>query len=140
MNNVSIVGRLAADPELRTTPSGVNVTSFRVAVRRDKDNTDWLDVVAWRKTAELVCSYFEKGSPIGITGSIQSRSYEDKSGNKRTAVEIVANNVYFIGGNGGGNAAPAPAPAAQPQTAPSAFDNPYAGFEAAPVDDGELPF
>lgn len=140
MNNVSIVGRLAADPELRTTPSGVNVTSFRVAVRRDKDNTDWLDVVAWRKTAELVCSYFTKGSTIGITGSIQSRSYEDKNGNKRTAVEIVADNVHFVGGKSEGTAAPVPAPAAQAQTAPSAYDNTYAGFEPAPVDDGDLPF
>lgn len=140
MNNVSIVGRLAADPDLRTTPSGVSVTSFRVAVRRDKDNTDWLDVVAWRKTAELVCQYFTKGDSIGITGSIQTRSYEDKNGNKRTAVEIVANNVYFVGGKSEGNAAPAPAPAAQPQTAPSAFDDTFGGFEQSTLDDGDLPF
>ena len=101
LNVVAIMGRLAADPQLRQTTTGKNVASFRIACdrgRRDangQSQADWLDVVAWDRTAEFVCKYFQKGSLIAIDGRLQSRSYQDKNGNNRTAIEIVANNVNF---------------------------------------------
>lgn len=97
------MGRLVNDPELRTTASGVSVTSFRIAVERnyqkqgEERQTDFLDIVCWKGTADFVCRYFRKGSMIAVQGSIQTRSYEDKQGNKRTAVEVVADNVSFCG-------------------------------------------
>lgn len=101
MNKTLLIGRLAADPELRQTGSGIEVTSFTIAVDRpfQKDGekeTDWIDIVAWRKTAEFICKYFQKGSPIVIEGTIQTRNWEDKNGNKRKSVEILAENVEFV--------------------------------------------
>ena len=101
LNAVAIMGRLARDPELRQTTTGKNVASFRIACdrgRRDangQSQADWLDVVAWDRTAEFVCKYFQKGSLIVIDGRLQTRQYQDKNGQNRTAVEIVANNVNF---------------------------------------------
>jgi len=101
LNVVAIMGRLARDPELRQTTTGKNVASFRIACdrgRRDangQSQADWLDVVAWERTAEFVCKYFQKGSLIAIDGRLQTRQYQDKNGQNRTAVEIVANNVSF---------------------------------------------
>lgn len=103
LNVVAIMGRLARDPELRQTTTGKNVASFRIACdrgRRDangQSQADWLDVVAWDRTAEFVCKYFQKGSLIAIDGRLQSRSYQDKNGQNRTAVEIVAQNANFCG-------------------------------------------
>lgn len=103
LNNAVIMGRLVAQPELRTTGSGISVTSFTVAVDRrynkqgEEKQADFIDVIAWRQTAEFVCKYFSKGSMIAIQGYIQTRTYEDKDGNKRKAVEIVADNVSFCG-------------------------------------------
>lgn len=103
LNVVAIMGRMAADAQLRTTQSGKNVASFRVAVDRGRkdangqNQTDWLDVVAWDKTADFVSHYFPKGSMIAVTGRLQSRNYQDKNGNNRTAIEIVANQVSFCG-------------------------------------------
>lgn len=97
------MGRLVATPELKQTQSGINVTTFTVAVQRSfadangERQTDFINVVAWRKTAEFVCKYFQKGQMIALQGSIQTRKYEDKDGNKRTAVEIVANGISFCG-------------------------------------------
>lgn len=106
MNKVCLIGRLAADPELKTTGSGIAVTSFTIAVDRPyskgaERQTDWIDIVAWRNTAEFVCKYFQKGSPIVIDGSIQTRLWEDKAGQKRKSVEIVADNVEFAPINAG---------------------------------------
>ena len=102
MLNVAVVmGRLVADPELRHTPSDVAVTSFTLAVDRSyvKSGTerqaDFIDVVAWRSTADFVCKYFRKGQMMAVHGSIQTRTYTDKDGNKRKATEIVANDVNF---------------------------------------------
>lgn len=97
-NKSILIGRLCADPELRTTPEGTNVTTFRIAVNRshNRDKADFITVVAWRKTAEFVCSYFKKGSAIGIDGAIQTRDYTDKEGVKRTAFEVVAEQVFFV--------------------------------------------
>ena len=100
-NLVVLTGRLTADPELKTTPSGISVCSFSIAVDRtykkgEEKQTDFLNVVCWRSTAEFVSKWFTKGSLIGIEGSIQTRKFTDKNGNNRTAFEIVANNVHFV--------------------------------------------
>ncbi|MCR5485258.1 MAG: single-stranded DNA-binding protein [Clostridiales bacterium] len=151
LNCAIIMGRLVADPELRTTTTGISVTSFRVAVDRsfvkqgEERQADFIDVVAWRQTAEFVTRYFRKGSMIAVQGSIQTRSYEDRNGNKRTAVEIVADNVSFCGskaesGTGGGAAryvgdGPAPAAASTPL-----FSTGDAGDFGDIQDDDDLPF
>ena len=102
LNCAVLMGRLVADPELRTTTSGISVTSFRIAVDRsfvrqgEERQADFIDIVAWRNTAEFVCKYFQKGSPIVVEGSIQTRMWEDKAGQKRKSVEIVAENVEFV--------------------------------------------
>ena len=101
--NVTVLqGRLTADPELKTTPNGISVTSFNIAVDRKYQNTserkaDFIPIVAWRNHAEFISKYFRKGQMIGIEGEIQTRNYEDKNGNKRTAVEVVVNHVTFCG-------------------------------------------
>ena len=103
LNKIILMGRLTRDPELRRTGSGTAVTSFSLAVDRDfksqggEKETDFIDIVAWRSTAEFVSKYFRRGSMIAIQGSIQTRMYEDKNGNKRKAVEIVADNASFCG-------------------------------------------
>lgn len=108
INSVVIMGRLTADPELKTTNSGRSVTSFCVAVDRpyQKDGkereADFINVVAWRQTAEFVTSYFSKGSMIAVQGSIQTRKYTDRNGNNRTSFEIVADNVSFCGSKSDG--------------------------------------
>lgn len=102
-NKVIMIGRLVADPELRTTPNGVNVASFRVAVNRprDKEKSDFFNVVAWRQNAEFITRYFSKGKLIGIEGSLQTRDYTDKEGNRRTAFEIQAERAFFTESKGG---------------------------------------
>ena len=146
LNNAVIMGRLVADPELRTTGSGISVTSFTVAVDRrfvrqgEERQADFIDIIAWRQTAEFVSKYFRKGSMIAVQGSIQTRMYEDKNGNKRKAVEIVADNASFCGskaesgtGSYGRNDSVAPA---QPTPSYSTADE--GDFKEIPEDD--LPF
>ena len=159
LNVAAIMGRLVADPELKTTTQGTSVCRFRIACDRsyvrqgEERKADFIDIAAWRQTAEFVCKYFQKGSLIAIDGSIQTRQYQDKNGNNRTAVEVVANNVNFAGSKsngsnqGGGsyqNAAPsyqnaAPARPAAVEAAPS-----YSAGNAddfAVIDDSDdLPF
>ena len=97
LNSVTIMGRLAKDPELRKTTNGTSVSSFRLAVSRDyqKVETDWIDVIAWKQTAEFVSRYFSKGRIAIVQGRLQSRSWTDKNGNRRDVVEVVADHVYF---------------------------------------------
>lgn len=100
-NLVVLTGRLTADPELKTTQSGIPVTSFSIAVNRnykagEEQLTDFINIVAWRNTAEFISKYFKKGALIGIEGSIQTRKYTDKDGNNRTAFEVIASNVQFV--------------------------------------------
>ena len=158
LNCAVIMGRLVADPELRTTPNGISVTSFCVAVDRsfvkagEERKADFINVVAWRQTADFVTRYFHKGSMIAVQGSIQTRSYEDKNGNKRTAVEIVADNVSFCGSKseqGGGNRYEAQHPAAPSYQSgdsgsfsvlPSNDDNDGMPFGGASDEDDGLPF
>ena len=140
------MGRLVADPELRTTGSGISVSSFTVAVDRrynrqgEERQTDFIDIIAWRQTAEFVCKYFRKGSMIAVQGYIQTRMYEDKNGNKRKAVEIVADNVSFCGSKAesgtGSYTRDAGYPAAQPAPSYSTADE--GDFKEIPEDD--LPF
>lgn len=101
LNSIVIMGRLTADPELRTTTSGIPVCSFTVAVDRDyqkqgeEKQTDFIDVVAWRSSAEFVSRYFAKGRMIVVQGTLQSRKWQDKDGNKRVSWEIQADRVFF---------------------------------------------
>lgn len=100
-NLVVLTGRLTADPELKTTTNGIPVTTFSIAVNRnyragEEQQTDFINIVAWRQRAEFITKYFKKGSMIGIEGSIQTRKYTDKNGNNRTAFEVVVNNVQFV--------------------------------------------
>ena len=157
LNVVATMGRLVADPELRTTQSGINVVSFRIACDRnfarqgEQRQADFIDIVAWRQQAEFVSKYFQKGSLIAIEGSLQTRQYQDKNGNNRTAVEVVANNISFAGpksnNQGGGsyqNAAPsyqnqAPARPAAVEAAPS-YSSGSADDFAVIDDSDDLPF
>ena len=163
LNHIVIMGRLARDPELRRTGSGIAVTSFTLAVDRDfapKDGgereTDWIDCVAWRQTGEFVSKYFTKGRMAVVSGRLQIRNWTDKDGNKRRSAEIVADNVYFAdsrrdsdngsayggnayGGNSyGGNAYSAPAPSYGGYSAPASA--PASDFAMLEDDDAQLPF
>lgn len=138
LNVTAIMGRLSRDPELRQTTTGKNVASFTIACSRGrkdangKDLVDWIPVVAWEHTAEFVCKYFEKGSLIAIDGRLQSRTYKDRDGNNRTAIEIVANNANFAGSKstgGGSNSVPAGGSRNEPTVQ-------YDEIE----DEGDLPF
>lgn len=101
-NRAILIGRLTADPELKQTQSGISVCSFSIAVDRaysgrgGERQTDFINIVTWRQQAEFVSKYFSKGRLIGIEGSIQTRNYEDRNGNKRTAVEVVADRAFFV--------------------------------------------
>lgn len=153
LNCAVIMGRLVADPELRTTSNNVSVTSFTVAVDRnfvrpgEERQADFIDVVAWRQTAEFITKYFRKGSMIAIQGSIQTRNYEDKNGNKRKAFEIVVDNASFCGSKsetGGGARSDTPygdpPPARPAQSAPSpSYTSGDTGDFGELQDDG-LPF
>ena len=103
INRVVLMGRLVADPELKTTNTGISVTSFRIAVDRsyvkagEQRQANFFDIVAWRSTAEFVCRNFSKGSLIALDGQLQSRTYQTKEGQNRTAIEVVADNVSFTG-------------------------------------------
>lgn len=109
INNVVLMGRLTAAPELKQTPSGTTVTTLCIAVDRrfqQKDGekqTDFINCVAWRNTAEFITRYFTKGDMIAVTGEIQTRKFTDKNGNNRVAVEVVIDNASFCGGKNGGN-------------------------------------
>ncbi len=141
-NLVVLTGRLTADPELKTTQSGVSVTSFSIAVDRryragEERQTDFINVVAWRQSAEFVAKYFKKGNMIGIEGSIQTRKYTDKNGNNRTAFEVVANNVQFVESKRDS------APSAVEDNAPAAsFSNAGANdfADLGDIADDDLPF
>ena len=121
LNKVILAGRLTGDPELKTTPSGISVTSFSLAVDRKvaKDaekKTDFITVIAWRQTAEFITRYFRKGSPLCVTGSIQTRSWTDQNGGKRYATEVVADEANFVESkNASEQGSFTPAPAEAPQ-------------------------
>lgn len=140
LNCCVIMGRLTADPELRTTASNLSVTSFTVAVDRgyarpgEEKQTDFIPVTAWRQTADFVTKYFHKGSMIAVQGALQTRNYEDKNGNKRTAFEIVASNVSFCGSK-----AESGAPAGGGANA-SSYSNASSEDFSTVVEDDDFPF
>lgn len=168
LNKIFLMGRLTRDPELRRTGSGTAVTSFSLAVDRDfksqsgEKETDFIDIVAWRNTAEFVSKYFTKGRMAVVEGRLQLRDWTDRDGNKRRSAEVVADNVYFgdskkdgdgggyqQGGYGGGYAPQGGYPAQNgypPQQsnyggAPGGYPaSDYGGFSEIGEDDGELPF
>lgn len=149
LNRVVLMGRLTVDPEHKQTPNGTSVTDFQIAVDRnipDKATgtrqTDFIRIVAWGYTADFVCKYFSKGSMIAIDGRIQTRNYQDQNGNKRTAFEVVAEQVHFAGSKN--------ETAQKPSTnfpTPENFPEPPKGtgfsigdFEEIDTDDSDLPF
>ena len=154
LNHIVLMGRLTRDPELRRTGSGVAVASFTLAVDRDfaaqgaEKETDFVDIVAWRNTAEFVSRYFAKGRMAVVTGRLQIRNWQDKEGNKRRSAEVVADNVYF--GDSKRDGAPtggfdqtsgyaqsfSQQPAYQAPAAPAAAN----GFAMLEDDDPDLPF
>lgn len=99
MNNINLIGRLTADPELKTTSSGVSVCAFTLAVKRPhtSDKTDFVNCVAWRNTAEFLTRYFTKGKMIALSGYLSSRNFEDKNGKKHTVHEVIVENTEFCG-------------------------------------------
>ena len=130
-----LTGRLTADPELKTTPNGISVTSFSIAVSRryrsgEETQADFINMVAWRQNAEFITKYFKKGNMIGIEGAIQTRRYTDKNGNNRTVFEVIANNVQFVESKRESGAEGA--------SFSNADVNDFAEMEA--VDDSDLPF
>ena len=164
-NKVILGGRLTADPELKTTPSGISVTSFTIAVNRrfgsrngEEPQADFINVTAWRQTAEFITRYFRKASSICVVGSIQTRSWTDNQGNKRFATEVVADEAMFVDAKSESPAAVQQAAAAFNQHASAASYMPEGyssyGDQAAPAfgaaasapkfeeitDDDELPF
>lgn len=126
MNNVSLIGRLTADPELKHTQSGIATTRFSIAVDRpfvkqgEEKQADFINIVAWRQTAEFICKYFSKGRRIALTGRIQTGAYTDRDGSKRYTFDVVADNAEFCdskqdsSGSGSGRGTPS-APATSPE-------------------------
>ena len=154
LNRIILMGRLTRDPELRRTGSGTPVTSFSLAVDRDfksqsgEKETDFIDVVAWRSTAEFVSKYFTKGRMAVVEGRLQIRDWTDRDGGKRRSAEVVADNVYFGDSKRDGGSDFGAPPACG---APASYGAPAAGRGAAPAggmsdfaeigeEDGELPF
>lgn len=144
MNHISLIGRLTADPELRYTPSGKAVAGFSLAVDRrvasatGGKQTDFIQIVCWAKTAEVVTQYLTKGRLVAIEGRLQIRSYEAKDGQKRRVAEVIANGVTFL--PDGKNGKPKPAEAAE---AAVVAEDAEAVLEAAPVldvEEDDVPF
>ena len=147
LNHIVLMGRLTRDPELRRTQSGVAVASFSLAVDRDfqsrdsgEKQTDFIDIVAWRNTAEFVSKYFTKGRMAVVSGRLQIRDWTDREGGKRRSAEVVADNVYF-GDSKKDGAAPAQGGSSYERPSYGNYDAPAisADFSEA-EDDGELPF
>lgn len=159
LNIVAVMGRLARDPEMRQTTTGKSVASFTIACDRGRKDAngqsvcDWLNIVAWDKTAEFVCKYFQKGSMIAIDGRLQTRQYQVKNGQNRTAVEIVAQNAHFGSSkesvypgveNASENAAATPQRMQSAQRTTQSANSGYSagsGLDLEPIEDvGDLPF
>lgn len=143
LNKIFLQGRLVVDPELRHTQSGTPVASFRIAVDRDYKNqdgdkeTDFINIVAWRGTAEFACRYFSKGRLMIVEGRLQVRDYTDRDGNRRYATEVIANNVYFGDSNKEGGAARQESKDGKKPPADVAGSGAFAELSD---EDGELPF
>ena len=148
LNKVVLAGRMTADPELKQTASGVSVLSFSIAVNRGyvskgseqgERQADFITVVAWRNTAEFISKYFRKGSAICVTGSIQTRTWQDQQGQKRYATEIVADEAMFVESRGDGAGAQSQGSEAYSQSSYSTNVASAANFEDQSIDE-DLPF
>ncbi|MEA4965901.1 MAG: single-stranded DNA-binding protein [Oscillospiraceae bacterium] len=150
LNHIVLMGRLTRDPELRRTGSGIAVVSFRLAVDRDfapkegggEREADFIDIVAWRSTAEFVSKYFVKGRMAVVSGRLQMRNWTDKDGNKRTSAEVVAENVYFGDSKSGGSAPSQSGGEHSYAPAPTTFSGaaPVSDFAMLEDSDDQLPF
>ena len=149
LNKIILMGRLTRDPELRRTGSGTAVTSFSLAVDRDfksqsgEKETDFIDIVAWRGTAEFVSKYFTKGRMAVVEGRLQIRDWTDKDGGKRRSAEVIADNVYFGDSKREGGSDYSPAPAYGTPAPSRGYAAPAGGqsdFAEIGEEDGELPF
>lgn len=149
MNNVSLIGRLTKDPELRYTPSGVAVARFTLAVNRQykkegEQQADFINVVTWRKTAENTANFLRKGSLVGVVGRIQTGSYDGQDGKKVFTVEVVAENVQFLESKSANNAPNGNGNTNGYQQQQNAPQSNYGGQEpfnpSATIDDSDLPF
>lgn len=148
MNKAILMGRLTRDPEMRTTPSGVSVCSFSIAVNRrfSKDGqqqADFINCVAWRQQAEFICKYFSKGSMIAVVGSIQTRTWDGQDGKRQYATEVVVDEAHFTGSKAetGTNSSPASAVAEHSAQDSSPFDEfDASGFSAMGGSEDDLPF
>ena len=141
-NKVILIGNLTADPELKTTPNGISVTSFSIAVGRrkvkDQDpQTDFINIVAWRGTAEFICKYFQKGKSILIVGSLQSRSWTDQNNQKRYITEVVAEEAQFVDKKS--ESAGMQSPSQNTNSSNSPYSSQATEFEEMTSDD-DLPF
>ena len=141
MNKAFLIGNLTRDPELRTTTGGVPVCSFSIAINRRFKNasgqqeTDYINITAWRQLGELCAKYLQKGRKVSVLGAIQTRTYEAQDGSKRSAFEVVADEVEFLGSpQQGGGEPQAPVARSEPAVSPQSEE----GF--SPADDDELPF
>ena len=149
LNKIILMGRLTRDPELRRTGSGTAVTSFSLAVDRDfksqtgEKETDFIDIVAWRGTAEFVSKYFTKGRMAVVEGRLQIRDWTDRDGGKRRSAEVIADNVYFGDSKREGGSDYSPAPAYGTPAPSRGYAAPAGGqsdFAEIGEEDGELPF
>ena len=149
MNQIIIMGRMTRDPELRHTPNGVSVASFTLAVDRGytpKDGseklTDFIDVVAWRNTAEFVSKYFVKGQMAAVSGRLQIRDWTDKEGNKRRSAEVIADNIYFTESKKNREASYGHVPVEHKEDHNTGYSSPVesSDFSELDMDDGDLPF
>lgn len=143
MNKIFIIGRLTAEPENRTTPNGISVTTLRVAVNRrmNRDQTDFFNVVTWRGLADNCARYLIKGQQVAVEGELQIRSYEAKDGTTRTVVEIQADNVEFLAKPGESRGSAPAAPKPKPQPVPSDEGDIFASeMSGVLVEDEDLPF
>ncbi len=144
-NKVILGGRLTSDPELKTTPSGVTVTNFSLAVNRkysgkgEEQQTDFINIQAWRGTAEFITKYFRKGSSICIVGTIQTRSWTDNNGNKRFATDVIADEAMFVDSKSENSAASAQ-PTYPPSYMPDSYAQPDAPNLEALSEEDDLPF
>ena len=150
LNKVILAGRLTAEPELKTTPSGISVLSFSIAVNRRyvkpadgqpaQQQTDFINLVAWRKTAEFISTYFHKGSSICVTGSIQVRPWQDQQGQKRYSTEVVVDEAMFVDSKGEGTSGGQYTPDAYSAPSFSSGADEAPKFEEVNTDESFLPF
>lgn len=140
MNVICLQGRLVRDPEMKQTSSGLPVANFTIAVQRNNKNqngereSDFIDIVCWRHTAEYVCKYLQKGNLVCLNGTLQTRSYEDKNGNKRKAFEVVADNVHMAVDRASRS------DAAEPEQVAIEQPSKNNGYVEVDLDDDSLPF